>query len=153
MEKIMDCPVCHFEIEAQRDATKMRTFFCCPVCGRFELYDFDNLEQQTGNQLAPYLLYHRFVQTNDIEYRYHTTLDKDTCDKYKKEFNSGNNTNGLLVHMDAEMISMWYPRTFSEKIDLALLYINERIPHIGQQVMFGMQEVFGMLFVDRKEKV
>lgn len=152
MEKTVNCPVCGLEITADRYASESRTFYCCPVCGRFELNDLSDIEFSVGNQLAPYLLYHRFSIDNSQEYRYHTTLDKRVCDEYKKEFNEGNNSHGYPVHMDAELISTWYPKTLSEKIDLILLHINELTLHIGQYVTLRMQELFSMSFVDRKEK-
>ena len=147
------CTVCKSDAEIQRKGGTWGSFYICPVCGRYELYDLDGLENQVGNQLAPYLLYHRFGKKGIIEYRYNTPLDKETCDKYNKEFAAGRNTHGRPVHMDAEIISAWYPKSFSERIDLILLYINSRISHVGQFVSLGMQEVFSMLFVDRKENI
>ena len=145
------CAVCKSDAEIQRKGGTWSSFYTCPVCGRYELYDLDELEHRAGNQLASYLLYHSFGKNGIIEYRYNTPLDKETCDKYNKEFNAGNNKHGRPVHMDADMIAAWYPKSFSERIDMILLYINSRIPHIGQFVTLGMQEVFSMLFIDRKE--
>lgn len=96
------------------------------------------------------LLYHRF-EFNDVEYRYHTTLGKDICDKYKKEFEAGNGTHGHPVHMDVDMIENWYPKTFSERIDYILMYINAHTPHIGQEIAWNFPEMLGALFVDRYE--
>lgn len=152
MIKEVECAVCRTNVEMQRNIGQGSSFYICPVCGRYELYDLDSFENEVGNQLAPYLLYHRFRNEEAMEYRYNTPLDKETCDKYNDEFNAGKNTHGRPVHMDADMISVWYPKTFSERIDLILLYINNRIPRIGQFVSLGMYEVFSMLFVDRKEK-
>lgn len=149
-----ECAVCkRKDIEIQRSGKRMSTYYICPTCGNYELFDLGCLENESGNQLAPYLLYHRFIQKGVTEYRYHTPLDKEICDKYNAEFNNGRNTQGRPVHMNADMISAWYPKSFSERIDLILLYINDRIPHIGQFVSMGIQEAFSMLFVDRKEKI
>lgn len=147
------CAVCKSNAEIQRKSETESSFYICPVCGRYELYAMDDFVHKAGNQLAPYLLYHCFGKKGIIEYRYNTPLDKETCDKYNKEFMSGQNTHGRPVHMDVDMISAWYPKSFSERIDLILLYLNSRIPHIGQFVTLGMQEVFSMLFIDRKEYV
>lgn len=86
------------------------------------------------NHLASYLVYHRYLSENGVEYRYNTVLDKDKCDEYKKEFHEGKNTHGLPVHMNMEMVEAWYPRNFSERVDYILLYLNNIMPHIGQQV-------------------
>ena len=151
MIKTGECAVCKTQVEIYRSGDVWSSFYTCPVCGRYELYDLDDFENKVGNKLAPYLLYHRFGEKGNIEYRYNTPLDKETCDKYNDEFNAGKNTHGRPVHMDAEMIAAWYPKTFSERIDLILLHINDRTPHMGQFVSMSMQEVFSMLFVDRKE--
>lgn len=151
MIKTDKCVVCKSQAGVFRSVGTWSSFYTCPVCGRYELYDMGDFENQVGNQLAPYLLYHRFGEKGNVEYRYNTPLDKATCDKYNEEFNSGKNTHGRPVHMNAEMISAWYPKTFSERIDLILLYLNSRISHMGQFISLRMQEVFSMLFVDRKE--
>lgn len=145
------CAVCKSNAKIQRKGGTESIFYVCPVCGRYELYALDGFVNKAGNQLAPYLLYHCFGKKGIIEYRYNTPLDKDTCDKYNKEFMSGENMHGRPVHMEADMISAWYPKSFSERIDLILLYLNSRIFHIGQFITLGMQEVFSMLFIDRKE--
>lgn len=147
------CAVCKSNAEIQVKGGELSAFYVCPVCGRYELYALDELETKAGNQLAPYLLYHSFGENGVIEYRYNTPLDKETCDKYNEEFNSGHNTHGRPVHMDVDMISAWYPKSFAERVDFILLYINSRISHIGQFVTLGMQEVFSMLFIDRKEYI
>lgn len=141
------CPVCNSEADYNSDYGRLVTFYVCPVCGRFELSPFGNLDY---NQLASYLAHNGFKGTH-FEYRYHTGLDQETCDKYKKEFEQGNTTHGHPVHMDAEMIENWYPKTFSERVDYILLYINAHTSHIGQQITLRQQELFGVLFVDQHE--
>ena len=153
MIKTGECAACRTEVEINIAGGIWSCFYTCPVCGRYVLYELDDFENKVGNQLAPYLLYHRFGKKGITEYRYNTPLDKETCDKYNNEFNNGRNVHGRPVHMNADMISAWYPKSFSERIDLILLYINNRIPHIGQFVSLGMREVFSMLFVDRKEYI
>lgn len=152
MIKTGECVVCRTDAEVYRSGGTWSSFYTCPVCGRYEVYDLDGFQNEAGNKLAPYLLYHRFRNERNIEYRYNTPLDKEKCDKYNSEFSAGKNTHGRPVHMDTDIISAWYPKSFSERIDLILLYINSRIPHIGQFVSLGMREVFSMLFIDRMEK-
>ena len=103
------------------------------------------------NQLGPYLLYHRYLKKRGIEYRYNTVLSKEKCDEYKREFQQGNNTCGLPVHMNRDMVEAWYPRSFSERVNYILLYLSSQMPHIGQQITMPFQEVISMLFVDRYE--
>lgn len=141
------CPVCDTETICHPDYDRDLIFYSCPVCGRFQLDVFEKLNL---NQLASYLLYNGF-RKGLFEYRYHTVLDKETCDKYRKDFDNGNNAHGRPVHMDADIIENWYPKTFSERVDYILLFLNSRIKHIGQQITLSYQELLSALFVDRKE--
>ena len=60
-------------------------------------------------------------------------------------------SHGRPVHMDENVIENWYPKTFSERVDNILLFLNSRIKHIGQKTSLSYQEALGVLFVDRKE--
>lgn len=146
MEKIIKCPICGAETLAYTDYNRFAMFYSCPVCGRFELVYPDKINK---NQLAPYLLYHSFKNSLANEYRYHTNLDKEICDRYRKEFDAGKYDNGRPVHMDAEIISTWFPKSFSERIDYILLYLGKRTTHVGQGVDFGNSELLSWLFIDR----
>ncbi len=127
------CPICKTEAYYQRDDSASNVFWACPVCGRYEL----NIEmiRSNKNHLASYLFYNGF-EDNDFEYRYHTGLGKELCDQYRKDFNEGQNTRGLPVHMDKEIVERWYPSSFSEKIDFIIRYIGEHTHHAGQSVFF-----------------
>lgn len=151
MEKKIRCPFCGVEAFCYPDHSDLTEFYECPICGRFELkspmedFSFDR------NHLAAYLTYHKFERRKVGEYRYHTVRDKEFCDKYRQEFDNGNNVCGRPVHMDADMVENWYPKTFSEKINRILLFFNRQILHIGQEKSFGFNELLNAMFVDRQE--
>lgn len=145
------CPVCGTEAIIERDYGRLLVLHICPVCGKFQLgFSKDVFVNLNLNHLASYLLYNGF-RGGLFEARYHTVLDKKTCDEYRADFDSGNNTHGRPVHMDADIIENWYPKTFSERVDRILLFLNSRIKHIGQQITLNYQELLSALFVDRKE--
>lgn len=144
------CPLCKTESDYDVDAYRSLAFYACPICGRFEIALHDNQNKLDLNHLAAYLLHHKF-RNHDTEYRYHTVLSKEECDKYNDEFKKGNNILGRPVHMDADIIESWYPKTFSEKIDCILLFLNDRIKHIGQKITLSYHEALSALFLDRKE--
>lgn len=144
------CPLCGSAAYREVDYHQMLVFYACSLCGRYQIGEFYHRNKLNRNHLASYLLYHCY-RRDLIEYRYHTVLDKETCDKYRQEFEKGNNTHGRPVHMDDEIIESWYPKTFSERIDRILLFLNSRIKHVGQQISMGYQELISALFVDRKE--
>lgn len=149
MEKKIKCPVCDTEICAYPEYEKMLVFYTCPVCGRYELRAYTQNIKMDKNHLAAYLCHHRFEESS-FEYRYHTVLDKDTCDKYREEFDNGINSRGRPVHMDSDIIENWYPKTFTDRVDYILLFLNSQIKHIGQQISLSYQETISALFIDRK---
>lgn len=151
MACVQKCPVCQAVLlrEPASNSHSFRKFYECPTCGRFEIESTDRLNL---NYLAPYLLYNRFESDNCSEYRYHTTLSKEACDEYIRQAEeSGDYRNGRPTHLDNDLISAWYPHSFSERINKILLYIADKTPHVGQDILFPADDVISMLFVDRWE--
>ncbi len=146
-EEKKNCLICGSESYCQSDYSNIRIFYVCPTCGRYET----GLNKFDRNKMGPYLFYNRF-DGNDLEYRYHTTLEKELCDQYRKEFEEGNNTHGMPVHMDNEIIERWYPSSFSEKLDYIVRYTGEHTRHAGQRLVLSYQEVLSLLFVDREDE-
>lgn len=99
MEQRKKCPMCNSEASYSPDHDRVAVFYTCPVCGRYEIssYGFNRIDH---NHLAAYLVHNRFTQAS-LDYRYHTDLDKATCDKYKKKFEQG------IVHTD--ILYIWIP--------------------------------------------
>ncbi|MBR3238594.1 MAG: hypothetical protein IKH34_08580 [Oscillospiraceae bacterium] len=122
----------------------------CPVCGRYEI-TYSSIELINDPKLQSFLFYNRFMDDSITEYRYHTTLSKEKCDEYKKDFEEGDITHGHPVHMDSDIIDNWYPKSFAERVDYIILYLSKRAKHIGQRVTLKVEELYGLLFIDRKE--
>jgi len=53
--------------------------------------------------------------------------------------------------MDEDIIANWYPKTFSERIDLILLKLNDLTKHIGKPITVKYHELLSLLFIDRKD--
>lgn len=140
-----DCPVCKSQAEAFRNPSLSLTFYECPTCGRFELTE--SASPIDGNHLSAYLFYHRFSVPDVHEYRYHTTMTKEQCDKFKK----GPDKYNRPVHMDSDIVENWYPKSFTERMDYILLKLNDLIPHVGSKTTLSKAELLSLLFVDRQE--
>lgn len=152
-----ECPICGSNGArlSFADPLNIHIFISCPCCGRFELksifddIDYDSLNR---NQLPSYLFYHRFLgHSSPTEYRYHTIRSKEICDTCKEQFENGDIRNGHPIHMDEDLISVWYPKTFSERVDYIIKYLGTHIVHIGQQIRFSYSEMLSLLFIDRYE--
>lgn len=152
MVKEKNCMFCGSTASYDVDYQNDMAFHVCPVCGRYEINAEDKDIKLDVNKTASYLLYNCFSKkAYSTEYRYHTVQSKELCDTYKKRFKKGDISQGYPVHMDADIINNWYPKTFAERVDFILLYLNERASHIGQQITLSYAQMMGMLFVDRKE--
>jgi nucleoside 2-deoxyribosyltransferase len=149
MEQTKKCPMCNSETSYSSNYDRGAVFYACPVCGRYEIssYGFNRINH---NHLSSYLVHNRFTQVS-LDYRYHTDLAKEICDKYKKEFEQGNIIHGHPVHMNSDIVENWYPKTFSERVDYIMLFLNTQIKHIGQKISMGYHELLSVFFIDRKE--
>ena len=145
------CPVCGSDAEVQHYTKYESAFWVCPTCGKYEI-TLSGYRLANNPHLGSYLFYHRFC-FNENEFRYHTTLNKEQCDEYKKQFDKGINANGQPVHMDETIVESWYPKSFSERIDNILLRISSLSKHVGQSVSLSHPELCSLLFVEQKEKL
>lgn len=147
------CPVCGYDgVETQTFHDPEALFVVCPVCGRFEnAIENGVFPQIDKSRLASFLYYNAFRMKKElsIEYRYHTTRSKEYCDMYTAEFKKGNNIHGHPVHIDAEIVDAWYPRRFSDKVDMMLIKLDELTEYIGQEIELNLQELYSLLFVNR----
>lgn len=150
MEKEMQCPVCQSNAPCYIMHNPDSQHFQCPVCGKYESNVVDHISPINKNQLSAYLVYHA-IFPGDGEIRYYTTLDKKLCEKYDHENGNGESSHGHPIHIDADIVASWYPRSFAEKIDYILLYIFKHAPHLGQSICFPDKQLYSFLFIDRYE--
>ena len=149
------CPICNSDQTTIRpDYNRDSIFYDCPLCGRFQLdvsaYAKRNIRI---NRLAPYLLHNAIHLKAGEKPRYHTTLSEEECAKHRESYDQGQNTHGYPIHMDQYVIDNWYPKTFSEKIDKILLYLNDKLEHFGESKQFSHTELEILFFIDRYETV
>lgn len=145
------CFVCGSNASVQLVMDPVKYFYDCPVCGRYEYYVmFAELTEFNLNHLGAYLAYNGFKH-NFNEYRYFTTMSKEQCDEYKKEFKNGNISHGHPVRLENENVENWYPKSFAEKVDYILLYLNSKNPYWGESIILEKEEMISCLFVDRYE--
>lgn len=151
MDDNKKCFVCGSNAFVQFDMDPVKHFYDCPVCGRYEYYVvFAELTEFNPNHLGAYLAYNGFKHSFN-EYRYFTTMSKEQCDEYKKEFENGNKSHGHPVRLENENVENWYPKSFAEKVDYILLYLNSKNPYWGESIILEKEEMISCLFVDRYE--
>lgn len=149
-----NCPICNspnthiqkYNLELSQNTITME-LYQCPVCGRFELKAYDPDIGIDRNHLACYLAHNGFGVVNFDDERYYTVLEKDICDELKTK-----PENGRPVHIDAQIVENWYPKTFAERIDCILLYIGLHSKHVGDDITLSEEQLQSILFVDRWER-
>ena len=140
------CPICGTKSPFHVNHDRYLTFYYCPVCGMYQVGAYWKEHNHFNmNHLAAFLAHNAYDPADDFERRYYTTADKETCDELQEE------GRGHPVHIDAEIVEAWYPKSFAEKIDHILLYIFNHAPHIGQVVHFSAEQFYSFLFIDRYE--
>lgn len=147
-EKTTKCPVCGTLIRFHIDHERNLYFYPCPICGKYQLGAYWKERGQFNmNHLAAFLAHNAYDPADDFEQRYFTTAGKEICDQLREE------GGGYPVHIDSEIVEAWYPKSFAEKIDRILLYLNKHAPHIGQTTQFAVQTLYSFLFIDRYDFV
>ena len=118
------CHICgHLGCEIN-SGDQLDRYYCyeCPNCGEYFINDsFSELGKYDLTKLKSYMFYHKGRMIPYI-------ISKESYQKQNK--NNWNNIYNLLP----EMVENWYPKTFSEKIDLILLKIDELSLYEGEYV-------------------
>lgn len=152
MNAMEQCPVCGKRgIFKQVCYDPTAVFYECPVCGRYE-YSMENnaYEELDYNELAPFLFYEGFRnQQGRVEHRYYSTKSREWCDTYTVEFRNDNNIAEMPVHMDQKIISLWFPKSFSQKVDMILIKLNELTEFVGQEIKLDIPSLLSCMFVRR----
>lgn len=140
MEKKV-CLICGAETEEYFEDNPVLRSFNCPVCGR---YTWNLLEESkiNKNHLGAYLVYNGFRKKDDREYVIINYKGKELVGQDDYIWKN-------TVFLTEQMVENWYPKTFADKIDSILLYMNSHINHIGEELSLKRKELHGVLFVDR----
>lgn len=106
---------------------------------------FGELTDLGLNHFGSYSAYNGFNESNN-EYRYFTTMYKERCDEYRRDFAQGKVTNGHPVRLEKENVENWYSKTFAERVDYIFLYLNSKIPHMGEYIKLKKEDLFSCFF-------
>lgn len=124
-------------------------FVSCDVCGRYEYNEYTNgLSRFNRNHLSAFLAYNCYPKDDD-KCRYYTTRDKAYCDDIKTKYQEGNTEEGYPIHLDCKTVENWYPKSFADKIDSFLIYLNNQSKHIGEIIELYETQVISAIFADR----
>jgi nucleoside 2-deoxyribosyltransferase len=142
-----NCPVCGTECIRTNQSLDEK-FFECPTCGRVEFvgltYDTDIGNPDDYDKLASYLYYNGKLNPPINDYRFFNIIAlKTRFDKIHSEY-------PWCFHVTKEIVDNWYPKTFSEKVDLFLLGLASRANYMGETILFSEAQLQSACFVLRK---
>lgn len=140
------CPVCGTQAQLSRE-DRYHTFVECPICGRFEVMDTffckDKNYPDDKDKLASYLYYNGAINPPISDSRFFNYIgDKAMFDAQWIEY-------PWCYHVTKEIVDNWYPKTFSEKVDIFLLGLASRSNFMGELMLFSEEELDSACFVNR----
>lgn len=135
------CLICGSEAKEYSSANPVLHPIMCPICGK---YTWNSIEasKMNKNHLGAYMVYNGFRENDDRDYFIISHEGKDLMEQAGKQ-------QRYSVCLTAQMVEIWYPKTFAEKIDYILQYLNSHIYHIGEELSLKKEVLHGALFVER----
>lgn len=157
MSEIVKCLVCGYsDVQKYELHDPVGEFYICPVCGRYEFTESEIMHPSLNmNKLGAYLYYNGFRKSKKeiTNSRYYTTLSKEKCDEFLGEYDKGIGKHGRPVHIDNDIIESWYPKNFSDKVNMIMIRLEEIADYAGQEVVLSRQELCGLMFVERYSRI
>ncbi len=157
------CPICYGRMSKKYVDSKDRSRYLCDCyyCGRFISSEKINfLDSNSGydiDEVASFLFYHG---------------DKGYCDKEQLNpkvysFDGGMISNeeiyddlGLsketrfsCIPVNDKTIKNWMPKSFSEKMDKVLLFLEKETPSFGYRLNYSENEIMSLFFLKRHEVI
>lgn len=123
-------------------------FYGCLICGKYiltrsastmlnDMYANHSNKSNYQNMLGAYLFY------NKIKDRYAFIGTESEFEHYK---NYNPQSSAFLV--EPETVNIWYPNTFSERIDKIMLYFNKKTRYIGETLKICYINLVDVFFIE-----
>lgn len=139
------CPLCgrqDISVEAKRMNDPLY-YYNCPKCGCFFAPNQHSISSGKGDEklfqfniehLKNYLFYHP------------SNLRPVLCEKDYYEKNTSNEYTNIY-NISPDMVESWYPKTFSEKINLILLYLAKKMGYMGEHLSIELSDTKPLFFM------
>ncbi len=146
---VKNCPVCGTKSKCTREESNI--LFCdCPSCGRYKIVGLadksDAVVPDDYDKLASYLYYNG---------KRNRPIDDDFFFNFigtKMQFEQMYFENPWCYHVTKAIVDNWYPKTFSEKVDIFLLELVSRADYVNETIRFSKEQLESACFVLRHPK-
>lgn len=134
------CCICGGDAYVKTDPSEIAvsTFLECEACGRVLMYE----HSINNDSLAPFLYYKCKISQNTDEKYLCFLGSKENFEKKQKKY-------PYAHFVSNEEVDIWYPRTFSEKIDKILLGFSEFSKYDGNSIEMKYEPYCSAFFVKR----
>lgn len=140
MSKEENCPFCNSMTTSQLLDDCEHKIFECTVCGKYIYKDFYDLEvNKNKNYIASFLF-----QNKKTEKECNFIGTKQYSDRLKTEVPSL-----IQTIITPEIINNYKIMSFSEKIELLILYLGNISKYMGEQIQIPFEEFVSAAFVHR----
>jgi len=137
------CLVCGEIAAVERVPLKNISIVDCSVCGKYVFSDLPSFQDKPSdtNKLAHYLYYNRIMnQMNNLS-NYNYICTKSAYEQFIQDGYTG-------THITDIVIEAWYPKSFSEKIDMVLLGLSKQTKYHGDCVNLTKPQTVAALFAN-----
>ena len=146
------CPVCGTDEAEVSKQDINHDFVECPACGRFEINTYPqgyDGKPKDKDKLASYLFYNNGKTNIPInvnrDYFFNFIGKKNRFDELKSDLD-------YCYWVNNDIVECWYPKTFSEKVDMFLLMLAEKSNYIGDLILFTDDQLLSACFAIRENK-
>lgn len=148
MELMEQCPLCKQKnVEKQTDYNNSSTFYNCEMCGAYVIQQ-GYYEKVNLDKLTSYLYYNHGKHNPNCPNK--TKIFILGSDELLKDFQKKYPNSHLLT---SEMIENWYPKSFSEKVDLFLLDLYKKTKYMGEIIHIDPLEQSVAFFFDNHNEL
>lgn len=141
------CLVCGGKADVYRTDDCNYKFVECESCGRFNIntYSISEANKFDKDKLASYLYYNGKINQpikTTSGYFYNFIGNEE---KFKKEHKE----NPYCYYVTKDIVENWFPKTFSEKVDMFLQGLSYRVKFLGDKITLTLEQLYSACFVIR----
>ena len=141
------------------------TELICPICGQKSFSTFEKISDiayctncHSNSKKSICFLWQKGIDQEELDrlgaYIFHNSIDSGFICYGDKEYKILKDKNFEdIVQLSKEMVDAWYPRTFAQKIDYILLYLQKHQKMIGDDVNINIGDARRVFFVELKDVI
>lgn len=137
------CPICGADAHEYRHGSESLSEFKCPVCGNYLKSDVSNCE--INDKLAAYMFYHngKTSGTYGSEKPQNIIGVHELYERKVLEYPG-------ITHVTDDVVNSWYPKNFSEKVDMILCALADRTEYLGQELSISPDEIRSLFMLKKR---